>query len=87
MGIPTAILGRNAWFGCGYMNDRNRRVWLLAVRPREGLLTERTAGVQLARPEQLFMPPFATLATHDKSASSNAAFFRSAVSNPSVNQP
>ena len=30
---------------------------------------------------------FATLATHDNSASRIAAFFRSAVSNPSVNEP
>src|SRR5215813_8369192 len=37
-------------------NDRNRRVSLVAVHLDEGLLTERTAGVQPARRERVLMP-------------------------------
>jgi hypothetical protein len=37
-------------------NDRLRRVSPFAVQPGEGPLTERTAGVQPVRREQVFMP-------------------------------
>ena len=35
---------------------RNRRVSLTAARPVEGLLSEATAGIQLASSELVFMP-------------------------------
>ena len=38
------------------MNDGYRRVSPVAVRPGEGPLTERTAGVQPAQSERVFMP-------------------------------
>jgi len=41
--------------GRGPANGWNRRVSPVAVRPGEGPLTERTAGVQPARREQVFM--------------------------------
>jgi hypothetical protein len=37
---------------------RNRRISSATVRPDEGPLTERTAAVQPARREQVFMPHF-----------------------------
>src|SRR5215471_10675450 len=41
----------------------HRRISPVAFRPGEGPLAERTAGVQPARPEQVFMPPLRAFAT------------------------
>ena len=38
------------------MDGRFRRVSPVAVRPGEGLVTKRTAGVQPVRGERVFMP-------------------------------
>jgi hypothetical protein len=48
--------GRTLWLGRLDRNGRFRRASPVAVRPGEGLLTERTAGVQPVRRERIFMP-------------------------------
>ena len=51
-----ALIGRTAPFRGDAGKVWNRRVSPVAVRPGEGLLTERTAGVQPVRRERVFMP-------------------------------
>ena len=48
--------GRIELFGGYDSNGRSRRISPVPVRPGEGPLTERTAGVQATRREQVFMP-------------------------------
>ena len=51
-----ALEGRASRFHCCLANGRLRRVSPVAVHPDEGPLTERTAGVQPAQSERVFMP-------------------------------
>ena len=48
--------GKGGWLGCRAESGRSRRVSAIIVRPGEGLLTERMAGVQPMRRERVFMP-------------------------------
>jgi len=51
-----ALMGRTSPFSGKVGKVRRRRVSPVASRPGEGLLTERTAGVQPVRRERVFMP-------------------------------
>ena len=52
----TTELGRLESAGRHQANSRNRRISSVAARPGEGRVTERTAGVQPAPRERVFMP-------------------------------
>jgi hypothetical protein len=52
----TTAVGRTSPFPGEGRKVWNRRVSLTAARPVEGLLSEATAGIQLASSELVFMP-------------------------------
>jgi hypothetical protein len=54
--VVTSAYDRNAWFGCGYANDQNRRGWPVAGYSGDRLLSEPTAATHPWRREPLFMP-------------------------------
>jgi len=46
----------NAWFGCRYATDRNRRIFLVAAQSGEGLLLEPTAVLKLGGRNRCWRP-------------------------------